>query len=91
MHYIDIQFWCCRYVMVAVQLVMACWMLGEGGHILQYHDNQNPENEYRAPHNLLETAVTVSAFVVAGALGVAAVTIYLARTGRRRRGVKFNL
>ena len=68
----------CRYAIVFIQLVMACWMLGEATHIKQYHDNQDEDNQYRAPDNLIETAITVSAYVMVGAVGVAAVTIYLA-------------
>ena len=68
----------CRYVMVFVQLVSAIWILGLSADIWRLEDKHKEGKDY----HLIETSLTVSSFVVAGAAVVLTVTTFLACKGK---------
>ena len=67
----------CRYVMVFVQLVSAIWILGLSADIWRLEAKEDSKDNH-----LIETSLTVSSFVVAGAAVVLTVTTFLACKGK---------
>ena len=67
----------CRYVMVFVQLVSAIWILGLSADIWRLEAKEDSKD-----YHLIETSLTVSSFVVAGAAVVLTVTTFLACKGK---------